>query len=603
MKIVTASSKKRRDTTIIIVLLLGLPVVVFAALQVIKWFSKASMEAVPENVLVSNLGTASVTISWVTENSSVGSVVPIVNSEERAPVLDKRGGEKRKTHYVELSNLEPNTDYNFAIISDGTKYTTENNETLRFKTASIDSQLPVVNPIHGNVEGVSGDDVILYATLRDSSAYPVSTIIPKGGNWIMDLSSLRNTSDKSLVSVNSSSKIAIIAIVGENKGAVTEGSYSELFDSNGKLKDIYQLNISERSDIYSYFTTDTLLEREVPPVISPTFLEEEEIVEKESPRFRLVIQIPWEDIVNANQRSGGTDISNIDIVNVTDTNFSVIWTSRNKEEGFIRYGRSTSELTEEAKDERDGFSSKGEYLAHMISTSRLVPDTQYFFEIISGGKEYNNNGEMYSVKTFPTLSSPPPFDSVAGEVEGLSTGNEAILSVFIQDKDELGSSGKSTRVATLVDELGRWILPISDSRAENGLSYFEYTSKDILNMDVVTSSFSGTHSESMEDITNREISIQLQGSSVLGTEDSVVGFLDNYGILGYTSGKFRGEIELLEDNYEVQQGTQQGTPKTGIFDSKYFISVFVLGLFLVAVILLVYILKGRKKKINMKDTL
>jgi hypothetical protein len=118
MKIATVPSKKRKELTIIAILLIGIPLVVFATYQIYNLITRASVEAKPNNVLLSNLTTSAVTVSWVTDVSANGSVIPVVNSSEKSPVIDKRGSGKRYTHYVELSDLEPNTEYQFIIVSD-----------------------------------------------------------------------------------------------------------------------------------------------------------------------------------------------------------------------------------------------------------------------------------------------------------------------------------------------------------------------------------------------------------------------------------------------------------------------------------------------------
>ena len=589
MKIATVPSKRRKDLIIIGVLLIGIPLVIFATYQVYQWISRASVEAQPRNVLLSSLTTSSVTISWVTDVSATGSVIPVVNGSESSPSIDRRGSSRRYTHYVELSNLEPNTEYQFIIVSDSKKYTSEGSKNFTFRTAPITADTPTPNPIHGSIRG-SGDDVMLYALLKDKSTYPVSAVMPTGGNWIMDLSALRRVSDKSMVVVTDSTNVVLLAISGPNKGAVVEGSYSELFDSNGKLKDVYALNIEENPNLYSYFPPVSLLEAysasEPSTTPSPsrtpttsTPITEPEETDEFSRRFRIAKDLNWIDMVTEGgvSVSGNVGGSSVQVVNLTDTGFTVVWVSENKQEGYINYGTTSESLTNQAGDERDGLTNRGTYYVHSVSLSRLQPQTEYFFEVKSGEDTYDNEGSKYTVTTFATLSSPPPFESVTGVVDDLPEHGEVLITAFIKDEDDTGSRGQSLKMATLVDENGKWILSIADSRVEDGSSYFEYTSGDSLYIDLVTTSSTDTHVERMQGISDRDVEIAMVSGSSSAVTYTRVDPLGNYGVLGYSSGTNPDLVSNPSDpEYEVDSGIE--TPKTGIFDNVVYLILLSLGI-------------------------
>ncbi|HRY22209.1 MAG TPA: fibronectin type III domain-containing protein, partial [Candidatus Dojkabacteria bacterium] len=530
MKVATVPTKRRKDLIIIAILLIGLPILVFASYQVYQFFIRASVEAKPQNVVLSNLTTSSVTVSWTTEVSATGSVVPVSNGQEMSPVLDERGTGKTKTHYVELMNLEPNTDYGFFIISDSEKYDSSNGKSFRFKTAPITAQAPTPNPIHGTVSGASGEDIVVYAMLKDKSAYPVSAIMPRGGNWIMDLSALRTVNGNSLVSVGPSTNFVLVAVSGLQEGAILEGTFSELFDSNGKLKDVNALNIIENTSLYLPFPEASFLgsapeepieeevvvpEQESGLLQESGFLQESGLLEEEDSErdYQRVQDVEWVDILTSGSTvNSPTGEESVRIVNLTDTGFSVMWISQEREEGYIKYGTSSTSLTSEAADERDGVSSKGEYYVHLVSTARLLPETKYSFEIVSGTDTYDNNGNKYSVTTGPTLSSPPPFDSASGDIEGLPEHREAVVVAYVEDGDGVGTEGRSSEMATIVDDNARWILSIADVRNSDRTSYFEYTSGDILKLDVVTTFPTDPHEEGIQGVGGRDIRIVVKES-------------------------------------------------------------------------------------------
>ncbi len=619
MKVATVPTKRRKDLIIIAILLVGLPILVFASYQVYQFFVSASVEAKPQNVVLSNLTTSSVTVSWTTEVSATGSVIPMSNGQEMSPVIDKRGTGKTKTHYVELESLEPNTSYNFLIVSNSEKYDSVDGQSFRFKTAPITAQAPTPNPIHGTVSGASGEDIVVYAMLKDKSAYPVSAIMPRGGNWIMDLSALRTVKDSSLVSVGPSTNFVLVAISGLQEGAVLEGTFSELFDSNGKLKDVNSLNIGENPSLYLPFPKESFLgsspeqpvpekpiekvEVVVPERESGTLKEDSKLDKEDFERdYQLVRDVTWTDILSSGSAvSSPTGADSVRIVNLTDTGFSVVWISEHKEEGYIKYGTSSSNLTSEAVDERDSVSSKGEYYVHMISTSRLLPETEYFFEIVSGDETYDNNGRKYSITTAPTLSSPPPFDSASGDIDGLPDHGEAVVVAYVEDGDGAGTEGKSSEMATIVDDNARWILSIADIRNSDGTSYFEYTSGDVLKLDVVTTFPTDSHEEGIQGVGERDVRIVVNESQV--SAKGKVTLLDNYGILGYSTGDpiAFDDVEDVEEQYEVSGGTQ--IPKTGLFDSTLAYLIILPGFIVIIGIFSILKMTKKSKKGNMKDSI
>jgi len=395
MKIARVPTKKSNILTLII-LLVGLPLVVFASYQVVQIVTKASANTEPKNVLLANLTTSSVTVTWTTDSQTRGTVATVKGSAEGTPVIDTRGNTKRYTHFVELTGLEPNTTYSFVISSDSTKYTTTTSgNQFTFKTAAITAETPTPNPIHGSVDDVSGDDVIVFAVLKDKSVYPVSATMPNGGNWIMDLSAFRKVSDNSLVISNNDTNLVLVAISAIGTGDLLTGAYSELFDSNGKLKSTQVFNMEEKSDLYSYFPTGSMLgadatvaEPDEDPVVvvpKPEPEPEEETPPEDTSSgrtFRLVKDLSWEDMVIAGGLTWPYGASTVEVTNLTDTGFTVIWASQKSEQGYLNYGTTASDLSSQGNDERDGVTNRGTYYIHSVSLTRLQPETKYYFEVV-----------------------------------------------------------------------------------------------------------------------------------------------------------------------------------------------------------------------------
>lgn len=485
---------QKRQLKIVVALVIGIPLTIFAVYQGIQYLSKASADVTPQDVVITNLTTNSLTVTWFTQSATDGYVIPLLNGVEQSPVRDKRGSGRRTSHYVELRALEPSSKYSFTIVSGGSKYTNSSGINYEFTTAPVGTETPIPNPIHGTVTGISNDDVVVYVFPKNKSTYPVSTTTPSGGNWIVDLSSLRKISDKSIVKITDDTELLLMAKNSTGKGAVLEGSYSSLFDSNGKLNRTLSLAVGDLGDLISYFPDESRLGAKVidkpepkPPVVikpptTPTqdTDREDTVIDRD---YQIVHDLRWVDMVTgqatSNLQSGESTVL---ITNLTDVGFTVVWRSPQKVDGYIKYGTSKTSLTEEVWDVRDGLSNRGTYYAHSVESKRIDPDTTYYFTIYSGEDIYNNSGSMYSVTTLPTLSSPPPFETRSGSLEKISTPGDWIVIAQIVDDDEAGTLGSSKLMSTIPDDNGYWILTVGDTRSEDGSTYFSFSNADILNI-------------------------------------------------------------------------------------------------------------------------
>lgn len=519
MKIARLPSK-RKNNIIIWILVIGLPLLVYASYQAVQLITRASGDTQPKNLVISNLSTSSATISWVTEASVKGSVVPILGGNEKSPIVDKRGNDNRNTHYVELINLEPNTKYDFKIVSGSDEYASLDNLTMSFKTAPITAGTPTPNPIHGTVTGSSGDDVIVYATLKDKSVYPVSAVIPSGGNWITDLSAFRKISDYSLVLTENTTNLVLVSVGAPDKGAVLQGTYTSLFDSNGKLKSTSDFTIGSNSNLYTYFAAKSMLMAES---VAPTpTVEEPEKEPASDSKFKIVMDLDWVDMVSGSSVTATTGASSVQVTNLADTGFTVLWVSAQKEAGSINYGTSSSSLSSEALDERDGATNRGTYYVHSVSVTMVQPETKYYFKVKSGGVEYSNT---FDITTYATLSSPPPFESVTGAIKNIPTTGELVVVAYITDKDSSGTTGSSNKISVLADDSGKWILSIADTRNTNGSSYFEYTSADEITFSLVSSVNSANLVKTISSAKDADVEISA------GSGSGSVDILDNYGVI------------------------------------------------------------------------
>jgi len=526
---------QQRQLKYVLILIIGVPLTVFAVYKGVQLISRAGEDPTPHDIVVSNVTSSSLTISWITDKSVNGYVIPVLNGTEQNPMLDKRGDGKRKTHYVEVKGLEPSTKYSFIIVSDEEKYTKGSSGPYEFTTASVMEDTPVPSYALGTVAGSNIKDAVVYITLEDKSSYPVSVDLPQSGNWTVELSLLRSIKDGTPLSVTDNTNLVVIARNGTEEGAVLKGSYFTLFDKSGQLKNDLIIETVDKAEIISYFPREVLLgetiyAEPIPPEPEPE-PEPEATNPIETPLEEVYIvrnDVNWEDLSTTGsgvlQLTTGED--SVVVANLTDTSFVVAWRSSEKEEGYVRYGTSKTELDNEMIDSRDTLTNKGKYYSHYISSDRLSPNTTYYFEIHSGGKIYDKGGSKYSVTTLPTLSTAPAFDMRTGKVLNAPDSSDWVVIFKIIDNDSKGTSGSSGYLATLPDAHGSWTLVVGDARSSDGSSYFLFSDDDILQ-----GSFLGAMDKKF-DFNIAQDEIQLDVNTLSGTTGSKVDLLPNYGIVG-----------------------------------------------------------------------
>lgn len=145
---------------------------------------------------------------------------------------------------------------------------------------------------------------------------------------------------------------------------------------------------------------------------------------------------------------------NIKTSNLTSSSFTISWvTPDDPISGYIRYGKSSS-LGNIGLDDRDQKPDNlGQYLVHHVTLNGLEAQTTYYFKIVSGEKEYDENGKPYSVTTTPIISPTtlPPTYGVILEENG-QPAKEAI--VYLQ-------VGNSNLVSALTKSSGNWLISLS----------------------------------------------------------------------------------------------------------------------------------------------
>ncbi len=220
----------------------------------------------PKNVVLSNVGEESVSVTWTTEVQTEGFLVLYKDGEKVKEFNDSRGSGKRHTHYVDIAGLSPNTSYDFEIFSSGERWLNSDGELYSFVTSPLASNLKAPKIVEGFVEV---EDVLVFLMVDDLVPhYPLSTFI-NNGIWSFDLSKLSHP-DSPDFELRNDTPLKILFYSNEGP-AVIRGNKNILFEEGEFLQ---KVEFSEGENIFLLIPDLAKFKEEI-------IVEEEEFVEVE----------------------------------------------------------------------------------------------------------------------------------------------------------------------------------------------------------------------------------------------------------------------------------------------------------------------------------
>jgi hypothetical protein len=166
---------------------------------------------------------------------------------------------------------------------------------------------------------------------------------------------------------------------------------------------------------------------------------------------------------------------NIELANISDSSFSVIFVTTLPTKGYISLIKSdgTTNLILDDRDKSSG--NAGNYSSHLVTVNRLSADTEYAFKIVVNGKDYLNNGNFFTVRTkkIPALS-PPSQSPIFGKILRPDGTNASDALVVL-------SANNVESLAVLTNDKGEYLIPTNSLRNQNG-DYFTVNPKTELSI-------------------------------------------------------------------------------------------------------------------------
>lgn len=168
--------------------------------------------------------------------------------------------------------------------------------------------------------------------------------------------------------------------------------------------------------------------------------------------------------------SGSTVPSNVQLTNISDTSFSVVWITGAPATGMVSIV-SPKHTPMIYFDDRDTNKKLVPYTTHMVTIRSLSPSTQYSFRLISNGKSFASNGSPYTISTASTLSgSTTGLEPAYGTINDM--GGSPVSGAIILMTIEQGQL-----LSTITSPSGSWLLSLGLARTATLTKYLDGTDR------------------------------------------------------------------------------------------------------------------------------
>lgn len=179
-----------------------------------------------------------------------------------------------------------------------------------------------------------------------------------------------------------------------------------------------------------------------------------------------------------------SDPQNILVTNISDSSFTVVYITVDSVIGTITYGENPDSLDKVNLDDRDQLSQKiNEYKAHSITVNNIAPNTQYYFTISSDGKTIKDNGQPFTAKTGPTISSSPSTQiPLAGKAISPDGKN-------ISDGIIIVETAGSQKISGIFRENGNYTIPLNNLRTADLSNYFNLDENSVITLNLTSENY------------------------------------------------------------------------------------------------------------------
>lgn len=172
--------------------------------------------------------------------------------------------------------------------------------------------------------------------------------------------------------------------------------------------------------------------------------------------------------------SGSIQPANVHATNISDTAFTVSWTTELPATGALSVR--SSKGTQVLFDDQDTAGAKttkgqGKYLTHSVTLRLASPNTDYDITILSNGKKSLDGEVPYRVRTAsPLLSAPGNLEPAYGTI--LTSTGQPVSGAIVYLTIEGGQT-----LSTVSKPSGTWLIPLNLVRTEDLTGYLPVTDR------------------------------------------------------------------------------------------------------------------------------
>ena len=167
------------------------------------------------DIRVSNYSSSSVTISWITDTVTDGSVkYGLSGGALGEPQGDDRGSITDDTHYVTITGLNSETPYDYQVVSGGTSSSTNSFTTTEMPPGGTPPPSYIIYGFVYKQDGTTpAEGAIVYVTVTHSSttSYPLSKLADSSGFWQLNLGDLKNPSTNNVLEYGTGDAISVFS--------------------------------------------------------------------------------------------------------------------------------------------------------------------------------------------------------------------------------------------------------------------------------------------------------------------------------------------------------------------------------------------------------
>lgn len=306
----------KRIPTLLVILLLGF----LGAIGYWKFGQQIAPDEslVPKEVRITNISDNKFSVSWLTTGQVAGQIEWGVVGEKLEKVArDDRDTTnevgKRMTHHVTVSELQPNTQYAFRILSGETKVRFDNNDKpYAVTTGPVIVSPPGADSFYGTVETENAKapaEAIVYLTVPGAGV--MSSLVKSSGSYSFSLSTARTEDLTKYITYDPAATVATLLIVDGTKRSNVSVS----------LANSHPVPLVTMGKEFDYRTTTPQIARVEPGEPAETGKTGDEVVEEKTiPQTPQVLNV--EPLANNEQKT----IKQVELLNPKDEGEEILTT-------------------------------------------------------------------------------------------------------------------------------------------------------------------------------------------------------------------------------------------------------------------------------------